>query len=299
MLVRSRSGGRSQQNSDLEERILSHIEEDPTMSTRQIATMEGVSHTTVWRTLKDQQMHPYHYQRVQQLEEGDPERRRNFCSWMLQKLRENENFISQILFTDEAGFDRSGVFNLHNEHVWAIENPHAVVERHSQRQFSCNVWAGIVNETLIGPVILPNRLTGQYYLDFLQNELPELLADVPLSTRRDMWYMHDGAPPHSTTAVTNHLNSTFGEKWIGRRGPVPWPARSPDLNPLDFFFWGHFKTLVYSTPVNTLEDLVLRIQFTAGIIKNVTGDFKKVNDNFRKRIQLCLEQDGGHFEHLL
>jgi hypothetical protein len=35
---------------------------------------------------------------------------------------------------------------------------------------------------LIGPVILEDRMTGQNYLEFLQNELPEQLEDVPLAT---------------------------------------------------------------------------------------------------------------------
>ncbi|GBM07897.1 hypothetical protein AVEN_96510-1 [Araneus ventricosus] len=30
---------------------------------------------------------------------------------------------------------------------------------------------------------------------------------------------------------------------------------SSDLKPLDFFFWGHMKSLVYQTPVDTVEDL--------------------------------------------
>jgi hypothetical protein len=38
-----------------------------------------------------------------------------------------------------------------------------------------------------------------------------------------------------------------------------WPARSPDLNPLDFFVWGHLRCLVYETPVER-EDLLPRIQ---------------------------------------
>jgi hypothetical protein len=33
---------------------------------------------------------------------------------------------------------------------------------------------------LSGPVILEDRMTGQNYLEFLKNELPEELEDVPL-----------------------------------------------------------------------------------------------------------------------
>jgi hypothetical protein len=38
-----------------------------------------------------------------------------------------------------------------------------------------------------------------------------------------------------------------------------WPPRSPDLNPLDFSLWGHFKTLAYAAPVDSGEALRHRI----------------------------------------
>jgi hypothetical protein len=30
----------------------------------------------------------------------------------------------------------------------------------------------------------------------MQEILPDVLDDVPLQLRVDMWFMHDGAPPH-------------------------------------------------------------------------------------------------------
>ena len=65
-----------------------------------------------------------------------------------------------------------------------MENPHAVSERHFQYQFSLNVWAGIVGDYLIGPFFLPLRINGETYQHFLENELPPLLDEVPLETRR-------------------------------------------------------------------------------------------------------------------
>ena len=91
---------------------------------------------------------------------------------------------------------------------------------------------------------------------FLSDTLPLLLDDVPLGVRQRMWFQHDRAPVHNAVNARRHLNEVFGNRWIGRNGPVSWPARSPDLTPLDFYLWGHMKTLVYETPIETEMEFV-------------------------------------------
>lgn len=65
--------------------------------------------------------------------------------------------------------------------------------------------------------------------------MPNLLEDLPLLLRQDMWFMHDGAPPHFTLAVRRHLHEEYPDRWIGRGDDAPtnWPARSPDYLALD------------------------------------------------------------------
>jgi hypothetical protein len=62
---------------------------------------------------------------------------------------------------------------------------------------------------LIGPVILEERMTGKNYLEFPQNELPEQLEHIPLATRIDMYFQHEGASPHYTRLVMQLLNDNF------------------------------------------------------------------------------------------
>ena len=38
-------------------------------------------------------------------------------------------------------------------------------------------------------------------------------------------------------------------------GSVEWPARSPDLKPLDFFFWVVMKHRVYAQRIRDIEHL--------------------------------------------
>ena len=84
-----------------------------------------------------------------------------------------------------------------------------------------------------------------YDIDFLQNELPKKLEDVPLATRIAMFFQHDGTPSHYTRHVMQHLSDTSPNRWIGRGSTINWPPRSPDLTPLDFCLWGLMKSDVY------------------------------------------------------
>jgi hypothetical protein len=52
----------------------------------------------------------------------------------------------------------------------------------------------------------------------------------------------------------------YPARWIGCGGTFFWPARSPDLNPLDFYVWGHLRCLVYETTAEREDDLLPRIQ---------------------------------------
>jgi hypothetical protein len=49
----------------------------------------------------------------------------------------------------------------------------------------------MIDDMLIGPVILDDHMTGQNYLDILQNELPEQLEDVALATRIAIYFQRD------------------------------------------------------------------------------------------------------------
>ena len=69
-----------------------------------------------------------------------------------------------------------------------------------------NVWYGVLGNRLIGPFVFDKNVTGNTYEAFLRNELPGLLEDIPLMTRRQMYFQHDGALPHYTRHVREYLN---------------------------------------------------------------------------------------------
>jgi hypothetical protein len=51
-----------------------------------------------------------------------------FCGNMIDRIAEDETFLSKICFSNEATFQLSGKVNRHNIRVWGSENPHTVVE---------------------------------------------------------------------------------------------------------------------------------------------------------------------------
>lgn len=154
---------------------------------------------------------------------------------------------------------------------------------------------GIVDDKLIGPHILPRTLNGELYEDFLRNHLSALLTDVPEERRANMIYQHDGCPAYFRITIRQLLDENYPNRWIGRGGPIPWPARSPDLTPLDFYVWGHMKDLVYVNPVNSIEELRERITDAEDQMRTtITSRITKTE--VRKRIRACIRNRGQHFE---
>lgn len=299
--VNKRDTGRPRtvRNVEFEEQVLEMFEDDPRLSVRSVARQTNTSSSSVWRILKEENLYPFHLQKVQSLLPEDFVPRVNCVRWFLEQDIVDPNFLSKVLFTDEATFTRDGIFNSRNSHVWALDNPHEIAICHHQHRFSVNVWSGILNNHVIGPYILPIRLTSPSYLVFLRDILPELLEDIPLANLENVWFQHDGAPAHFGQVVKDHLNIVYGHQWIGRGGPVSWPPRSPDLNPLDFFFWGRMKELVYKTPVEDEHELVARIVAASAEIQDDPNVFQNVRESMHKRCRACNAAGGQNFEQLL
>ena len=78
----------------------------------------------------------------------------------------------------------------------------------------------------------------------LQEHLkPQLARKRKLSTI----FMQDGAPSHYASITRNYLYRIFSKERVISRGcDISWPPRSPDLNPLDYWFWGTLKARVFN-----------------------------------------------------
>lgn len=285
------------QNQNLELSVLLYVEENPNTSTREIAHYMQVSHSTVQYILKKHKFFPYKPRKVHALGENDPQRRVQFCTVFMNKLREDPIFYRRVLWSDECTFGKNGVFNRNNHRHWSTENNHVVVQHNFQNRFSVNVWCGILGDRLVGPFFVEGNLNQEKYNNLLRNEIGDYLDELPLAELNRVVFQQDGATPHNARMNTDFLNNYFGVRWMGTYGPIRWPARSPDLNPLDFFLWSYIQDHVYLTPPDTRDDLVRRIvqvchEIPPNLILNAAV-------GVNRRCQMCLEQNGANFEHLI
>lgn len=143
------------------------------------------------------------------------------------------------------------------------------------------------------------RILSQFFREWPWCELP-----------RRMWFQNDVAPCHYYGPVRTHLTQQFSRWWIGRKGPIEWPARSLDLNPIDFFVSPqknrflqsnprYFAEIVYAQEDNSEQELRNRLRQVQVQMENKPEPFRKLRNIFLKRCWACIQANGGHFEHLL
>ena len=144
-------------------------------------------------------------------------------------MRTDVSFLSHVLFSDEANFANTRNVNRHNMHYWGNENPRWMRTVPFKHPWPANYWCGIVGDHVSGPYFFEGRLTEQVYVNFLQNVLLQLMKDVPLHVRMNMWMQYDGAPHHYALCSRQMMNESFDKKWIGRGSSVAWQPRSPQF----------------------------------------------------------------------
>ena len=293
---RSHAGDQStrQLPEEKKQEVLLLSEHDPTTSQRQASRESGVSLGKVNSILKDDGLHPWKFTSVQELKTDDQPKRLEFCHVITERQRRDPNFVQNICFSDEATFHINGSVNRHNAFVYSHENPRSVSVQ-PMRSPSLMCWAMISPKFGIIFHISTTTMNGELYEEVLNTHV------IPrLKQRRyhNLLFQQDGAPAHYATRVRYILNSELPGRWIGRGGSIQWPPRSPDLSINDFWLWGDIRNRLYSPPrPRTLPDLRSRLE---NFLQNVPLEMiERSYQSFIKRCDLCIANQGGHFEHLL
>ena len=286
---------RSQANVQL---VTQALQQDPNASARR-NNVPNLSKSSFNRiTKRDIKWHPYKMNIRHKLEPQDNARRIQYCQWLLQQ---RHNFMNNIVIGDEAVFQMNGHVSNHNVHSYApkghppqnfnFDKPHS--------REKVTVWCGLTSNRIIGPYFFDGNVNGAAYLNMIDNFVqPQLINLFGLNQNGSIpraWWFQDGAPGHRLIAVHDRLQDLFRNRVVGLGHAREWPPRSPALTPLDFFFWGYVKSLVYKTPPVNIIDLRQRITDAVQQIRR-TRMVRHAVLHMRARAQNCIVNQGGHIE---
>ena len=181
-----------------------------------------------------------------------------------------------------------GVLHFETVIFEGAKNPKVLFKKTVGKQ-RVTVWCGMTADRLISPFLLNETMNADRYLTMLSDDVWPLVHNEP-----GLRFMQDGAPPHWAKRVRQWLDVHFQNRWIGRGGPIAWPARSPDLTPCDFFLWGWVKNKVYKTMPANIDELRDSIRV---VMANVPQTFlANAVAAVPRRLQKLVNNAGGYVE---
>jgi transposase len=267
-------------------------------STRQIAAELNIGHMSVWRIAKrDLALSSFRRISGQVLNDATKTKRLKRCKQLLRRITVRK--LKRTFFTDEKVFYLDPPANCSTSRLWSAGRKTEVSSERLIRQrakFSRRVMvsAGVCcsGKGRLHFVPEKTKINAQHYTSQL---LPLLTEDCRHLLNDEFVFQQDGAPAHTSKQTQDWLQQNCPE-FIGKE---EWPPNSPDLNPLDYFVWSamlekYQKMLPKPKTIAELKTVLDEIWSSLP-----QQSIEKAVLAFRKRLQACIQSDGGHFEHLL
>ena len=113
----------------------------------------------------------------------------------------------------------------------------------------------------------------------------------------DMWLQQDAATCHTARVIMDLLTGEFGLHFMLRLGSVNWSSRLCDLTPLDYFWWGHVKTHVYTDKPASIDALEDNIE---AFLREIPAEMlKRVCQNWTKQMDHLQRSRGQHLHEII
>ena len=144
-----------------------------------------------------------------------------------------------------------------------------------------NVALQFLKEKFRGLIISRN---SEIYRAMLEDLMWEAVKSK--ASRKGYFFMQNGAPP---TLHSSFWKEKFRGRVINRRSEIIWPAHSPDLNPLYFWFWGYVESqLISKNPRNINE---MKVAVEGIVVSNIPQDMvRRTAANVIQRVSKCSEK---------
>ena len=131
---------------------------------------------------------------------------------------------------------------------------------------------------------------------YTEEMCPMMFSDITAAMNGDSWtWQQDGARAHTARSTVEWLRLNTPDFIT----PQQWPAKSPDLNVLDYSLWGILLAGVadnrpHIEDINQLKATLIDC-WNAIPMRTV----QKACSSWIPRLRSCIEMQGGHFEHTL
>ena len=285
------------------DRVRASVQQSPKKSLRRRSQELGISVASLQRILrKDLTKFPYKISICHKLTDTDKQRRTEMCNRVAERMDRFPNWIDKVWFTDEAHFHLNGAVNHHNNVYWGDERPKQIDERCLKGPKVTALCALNAKKGMLGPYWFEDNrgktvsVNRERYREVLNQFYEDLNQLYTPNQKRFLWFQQDGATPHTSLATLSHLRALFGNRIWSLQAELEWSPHSPDLAPLDFFFWGAAKAVVYKENPSSLRQLKQAVEaFTQSV---TTDTCRLVIENFAVRINACANRNGAHIENV-
>ena len=207
-----------------------------------------ISLQTIRNRLREASLRPYEAALGPKLEVNHRRARLEFAR---DHLPWGEDQWRNILFSDESRF----CLHTNDRRVRVYRRPR---ERYAQCNFketvsygggSVMVWGGISLEAKTDLVFVERLTADRYITEILEPHV----VPFALAIGDGFIFMHDNARPHTARVVREYLADS-------EISVMDWPARSPDLNPIEHI-WDHMgkRAREAVNPPQNLQELRLEI----------------------------------------
>ena len=214
-----------------------------------------------------------------------PHHRQARLQWARNHLVWPRQQWSRILFTDESRFvlgrhdGRMRVYRRGNER-FADQCMHEAPNRGYGQVM---VWGGISRDLRTELVHVPVTLTGANYVETIlrQHVTPFFQEHQGLTLQQD------NAPPHRARITQDYITNN------NMQILHPWPAASPDLNPIEHV-WDIIGRHVESADPRPQNNAQLLQSLTDAWNDIPQASIRHIIDSMRRRCQAVINAGGGH-----
>jgi hypothetical protein len=138
--------------------------------------------------------------------------------------------------------------------------------------------------------VIQGIMDSNLYVKILEENLvPTMEALRVFSNIDNMIFQQDGDPKHTSRRT---------KEWLRHKGIVtlPWPAQSPDLNPIEHL-WGSLKRRLgqYTSPPKGQQELAERV--AQEWEKIPATECQRLIESMPRRLRAVIRAKGGHTKY--